>query len=234
MPAASWDVVVDKLVNCTTRCLTVKFSNVGQIRWDEYVREDLLDMIQGRTRGRSVDSVAAPTTVSTTYGRGKVVEEDDDGHLVVALGWGAVLHTRRDDVMFEDGLESDDESLFENPDRDWETTKKAAMTGIICAMGLVKLLSTVFQKHLTVLSDAHLSQLSKALELCYQYSRCFNHDPALRVVLHSHGFMQFPNQPLKLPHLLELETQALAELFVCLFRYVRHHCVRDDGAMVHA
>src|SRR5690606_11618391 len=132
---------------------TLKFSNIGQITWNEYATEELLDMTQGRARGRSMDSIAAPTAVTTAYGRGKVVEEDNQGRLVVTLGWGAVLYTRPDYVTFDDAFDSDDEGLFENLDRDWETTKKAAMTGIICALELVKLLGAVFQKHLSELAD---------------------------------------------------------------------------------
>ena len=114
-------------------------------------------------------------------------------------------------------------------DQAWAQLSSRAMTSMVLFLDYVRVMGDVLRRHYRSWSTTHLLVLMGTLQCCYDYARCFNADVALRSQLKAKNFMRFRDNPARLPHLLEQETQAACQILSVAFRLFAEEGESPDG-----
>lgn len=145
-----------------------------------------------------------------------------DGDLVkhtVKLSWGAVLTTYEKYPAMS--ARSEERSMLTprlNKEQAWTQLSSRVMTSMVLTLDYIRVMGDMLHTHYESWSMSHWPVLLGTLQCTYDHARCFNLDTTLRSQLKAKGFMKFRDNPSRLPHLLEQETQSAAQLLVFAFR----------------
>ena len=137
----------------------------------------------------------------------------------VVLSWGAVLSTYEPFPAVV--IQAEERSMLTprlTKEQAWVYLSSRAMTGMVLTLDYIRVMGNMLNTHYNAWEMSHLPVLLNTLQCCYDYARCFNMDSALRSQLKTKSFMKFRDNPARLPHLLEQETQTAAQLLVFAFR----------------
>ena len=100
----------------------------------------------------------------------------------------------------------------------WAQLSSRAMSAMVLTLDYVKVMGDILHTHYNSWSMSHLPVLLGTLQCCYDHARCFNADNQLRSQLRVRNFMRFRDNPARLPHLLEQETQSAAQILIFGFK----------------
>lgn len=113
----------------------------------------------------------------------------------------------------------------------WSTLGKSAMTAMVMMLDYVGIIANIIHAQYDTWSLGNLKSVIQCLEASYHHARCFNADPDLRSNLWKKGFMRFQDNPRRLPHLVEQETSAMAQILILVFRlYAQDDNSHPDAA----
>lgn len=137
----------------------------------------------------------------------------------IILSWGAMLYSCE---TFTHVQRNDQDRSLSTPkltkDQEWSKLSYQNMSSMVLALDFIRGLGEILHIHYDSWSIDDLSLLLGTLQCFYDHSRCFNSDIKLRTHLRAKKFMKFRDNPSRLPHLLEQETRAAAQIFVFGFR----------------
>lgn len=128
-------------------------------------------------------------------------------------GWTATLYTCEALTPLRE--EDEDDSLTPrqlNEEEQWVMADRRGMTSLVVALELTRVLGEVMHSHLSGWRPRHCMEFLNALDLCHQHARGFNGDIGMRNRLRERGFMKFPSDPRRLPHLLEQEIRSVTHM----------------------
>jgi hypothetical protein len=137
----------------------------------------------------------------------------------IILSWGAMLYSS--DKYIPLPRPDTDRSLSSprlSKEQVWSQLSARAMTGMVLSLDFIRVIGDTIHTHYCSWSLHQLSSLLDTLQCCFDQARCFNADSSLRTHLRSKSFMRFRDNPSRLPHLLEQETRAAAQIMVICFR----------------
>ncbi|CAE7715413.1 Arfgef2, partial [Symbiodinium microadriaticum] len=148
---------------------------------------------------------------------------ENEGNLVkqiiILSGWGAQL------ISFDKyppaSVRSEERSLLTprlTKEQAWAQLSSRAMTSMVLFLDYVRVMGDMLNTHYNSWSVSQLPVLMGTLQCCYDYARCFNAGVALRSQLKAKNFMRFRDNPARLPHLFEQETQSAAQILAIAFR----------------
>jgi hypothetical protein len=137
----------------------------------------------------------------------------------VKLSWGAVLST------FEKypavAARTEERSMLAprlTKEQAWTQLSSRVMTSMVLSLDYIRVMGDLLHSHYDSWTMAHWPVLLGTLQCIFDHARCLNSDVTLRSQLKAKGFMKFRDNPSRLPHLLEQETQSAAQLLAFAFR----------------
>ena len=108
------------------------------------------------------------------------------------------------------------------------------MSSMVVSLELMKVITDVFNLYKRDWQLRHIDQFLVTLELVYWHARSFNENLPLRKQLNQRGFMQFNNDLVILPHLLEQEIYALSLVQLMTTKFFLSRPEDNDFAAVPA
>ncbi|CAE7432462.1 unnamed protein product, partial [Symbiodinium microadriaticum] len=201
----------------------LNFGEGGTLVLDSKVPPIVRQMMTGLV-AKSVDGDSSGALLlQTPYGEGRVVSMENEGNLVkqtiILSEWGARL------TSFEKyppaSMRNEERSLLTpnlTKEQAWAQLSARAMTSMVLFLDYVRVMGKMLNTHYNSWSGTHLPVLLGTLQCCYDYARCFNADATLRSQLKAKNFMRFRDNPARLPHLLEQETQSAEQILAFAFR----------------
>ena len=229
-------LICDRLLSCVSRNLCFDFAQAGAVKQkdDDFLLASALSSEQEKLPAKAVTRVNIPikssikkeVVVRSPYGEGVlqcVLPADEASGLpprnVIILPFGAILYTTDDlptTMHEEEGSEPELDSMMYAPelsvDQAWMQLANTAMTNMVVTLDLIQSISVIVEAFLGTWEASQIATLLTALHSCHAYAHAFNHSTQLRINLKLAGFMKFPDNAARLPHLLEQESDALLEI----------------------
>jgi hypothetical protein len=187
-----------------------------------------------------IDATNVGRTVSTPFGEGVVAEAlpSSSGvaqrQRVVLSGWTASLFTSESleavpsstgtgtDIVTDTGgtmtAMAGPAATAPYDDERWTGIQRSSMTSMVVSLDLNRLLGELVHVYYCSWGTDEYCKFLDAFWAAHHHARAFNGDDALRRRLHAQGFMSFPDRPMRLPHLVDAEVQALTQLIVLCFK----------------
>jgi hypothetical protein len=206
---------------------SLNFGDIGNLTYIDktppYVAKTFKECpVSKRRRGREekisrnvvVDN--AGEVVRTPYGDGRkthIVPKDEELGLSYSrhclnLTWGGKLYYP---VTADEQAQLDGEAV--EGEIPWEDLIAPTMTSMVMALESVRVVSdAVLSIYINVFDISQINEILLALETLYWHARNFNACKPIRQALYARNFMQFPDDPLCLPHLLEQEVFSLSKV----------------------
>lgn len=125
----------------------------------------------------------------------------------IKLNWG-YLYTQESFAPVRKHSQSQLAAVSDSKVEDWTHIAASAMTSMVITLGFVNLLQDLFEKNVTDMKWSHHLNLLSSLESMHWHARSFNEDQNLRATLRTRSFMKFPDNPTRLPNLLEQEVRS--------------------------
>jgi brefeldin A-inhibited guanine nucleotide-exchange protein len=218
-------LVCSTLQSCVTHNLVFDFSEAGALKLKNgdtilsSVSEVEVTPLKRKSTKREVH-------VKTMYGEGIFVHTmpatgDLPQRHKIRLSHGAMLYTT-DDVtdmcstdVFDDTSVDEQQMMFApelSYDQAWIQLAVGAMTSMVVTLQLIESIGSLTIKFLSEWNVSHITILLSTLNSCHAHAHAFNHHSALRINLKLAGFMKFPDNAARLPHLLEQEISSLMKI----------------------
>ena len=193
-----------------------------------------------------------PLTVHTAYGDGVLLDPapatgDLPQRNRIQLTHGAILYTSADSNAFTPltpssaspaaGTGVDDADFTEmftpelSTDQAWMALAAGAMTSMVVTLDLIESVGEILQTFELCWTVKHISVFLQALQQCHAHAHAFNHNTSLRINLKLAGFMKFPDNLARLPHLLDQEIDAVMQILAVTTR-LYHTKDQDTRALV--
>ena len=243
LPPAVASQVCSKVSQIGLDNFFLNFGDGGSLVLDSKVPPEVRQMLSGAEEKGGDGETASVLVVQTPYGQGRVVRtvgvrkanaitvltglvfllqeyEGDLVKLTIRLsGWSAQLTTFEKYPAVP--AQHEDRSMLTprlTKEQAWAQLSSRAMASMVLFLDYLRVMGDVLQKHYQSWSTSHLLVLLDTLQCCYDYARCFNADVSLQSQLKAKNFMRFRDNPARLPHLLEQETQAACQILSVAFR----------------
>ena len=234
VPAAT--AICDRLLSCVSRNLCFEFGLAGSVKQKD---DDFLltpaaspehDSAPQKAffRAKTVIKSAykKDIVVRSPYGEGviqRILPPDEAAGLpsrsMILLPYGAILYTTEEfptTMHEEEGSEPELDAMMCAPelsvDQAWLQLANSAMTNMVVTLDLIQSISVIVEAFLITWEASQIATLLTALHNCHAYAHAFNHSTQLRINLKLAGFMKFPDNSARLPHLLEQESDSLMEI----------------------
>ena len=95
---------------------------------------------------------------------------------------------------------------------DWAQLTPSVMSTMVISLDFIRVVGEAFDAHFFSWQPRHFVALLESLENSHWHARSFNEDQQLRISLRGSGFMRFPDNPSRLPNLLEQEVRSAAQI----------------------
>jgi hypothetical protein len=203
---------------------TLNFGEVGRLTYIDETPSNVAKIfkecpVSKRRRGRE-EKISQNVTdncgevVHTLYGDGRkthIVPKDEELGLssrhCLNLTWGGKLYYP---VTEDEQAQLDDDAA--ETEVPWAELVAPTMTSMVMALESIRVVSDAVSLYLNVFDISQINEILLALETLYWHARSFNACKPLRQALYAKKFMQFPDDPLCLPHLLEQEVFSLSKV----------------------